>query len=368
MTAIFDRIDEFGPEKVVHISNAALGLQAIVVIDNTAIGPSVGGVRMAPDVTLEECARLARAMTLKNAAAGLPHGGGKSVIFADPAISLPEKEGLIRAFAHAIEQLGDYIPGPDMGTDEVCMAWVRDEIGRAVGLPRVIGGIPLDEIGATGLGVAVAAEVAEPFCGVRPNGARVAIQGYGAVGRHAARCLEQKGARVVAVADSRGTAFCPNGFDLVRLDALKADGKAVTDYPGATRGDQDAVLTAECDILVPAARPDVINSANAGAIQARLIVEGANIPATRTAEEDLHARGVLVIPDFIANAGGVICAAVEYRGGTQSQAMAMIAEKIRYNTQEVLGQVRDHGMLPRDAANGLAETRLRQAMDLRRKF
>lgn len=368
MNAILEMADEFGPEKVVHINNAAAGLRAIVVIDNTAIGPSIGGVRMAPDVTLEECARLARAMSRKNAAAGLPHGGGKSVIIADPAMPLAEKKRLIHAFARAIEQLSDYIPGPDMGTNEVCMAWIRDEIGRAVGLPRVIGGIPLDEIGATGLGVAVAAEVAEPFSGVALNGAKIAIQGYGAVGRHAARFLAQKGARIVAVADSGGTAICPDGFDLSRLDALKADGKGVTAYPDATLADRDTVITADCDILVPAARPDIIDSTNAADIKAKLIVEGANIPATRAAEQDLHARGVLVLPDFIANAGGVICASVEYRGGTESQALATITDKIRHNARAVLAEVRDNGMLPRDAANALAETRLRHAMDLRRDF
>lgn len=368
MTEIFEMSDEFGPEKVVHISNAAAGLRAILVIDNTATGPSIGGVRMAPDATLEECARLARAMTRKNAAAGLPHGGGKSVIIADPAMPLPNKERLIRAFAQAIAQLSEYFPGPDMGTNEVCMAWVRDEIGRAVGLPRVVGGIPLDEIGATGLGVAVAAEVAEPFCGIALDGARIAIQGYGAVGRHAARFLAQKGARIVAVADSGGTAIFPDGFDLSRLNALKAVGKSVTSYPDADFADRDAVITADCDILVPAARPDIIDRANAAEIKARLIVEGANIPATLAAEQELHARGVMVIPDFIANAGGVICASVELHGGTESQAMATVSEKVRHNTQEILARVRDQGMLPRDAANALAETRLRQAGDMRRKF
>lgn len=368
MTAIFEITDEFGPEKVVHISNPSAGLQAIVVIDNTAIGPSLGGVRMAPDVTLEECARLARAMTRKNAAAGLPHGGGKSVIIADPAMPLREKERLIRAFAKGIAQLIDYVPGPDMGTNETCMAWVRDEIGRALGLPRVLGGIPLDEIGATGLGVAVAADAAEQFSGIALDGAEVAIQGYGAVGRHAARCFAQEGARIVAVADSRGTAIFPDGFEISRLNALKADGKGVTSYPGAEAADRDAVITAQCDILVPAARPDIIDRTNAGAIQARLIVQGANIPATAQAEAELHARGVLVIPDFIANAGGVICASVEYRGGTESQAMAAIAEKTRHNTHAVLSQARELGTLPRDAANALAEARLREAMDLRRSF
>src|SRR6185503_3811417 len=111
-----------------------------------ACGTAIGGVLMATDVSVEEVFRLARAMTLKNAAAGLPHGGGKSVIFADPKVPIREKERLIRAFADAIADLTDYIPGPDMGTDELAMGWIRDEIGRAVGLPRELGGIPLDEI------------------------------------------------------------------------------------------------------------------------------------------------------------------------------------------------------------------------------
>ena len=368
MSTIFEMVDEIGPEKIIHISNHSAGLQAIVAIDNTAIGPAIGGVRMAPDVDLTECVRLARAMSLKNAAAGLQHGGGKSVIMADPSMPVPEKERLIRAFAQAIAQIRDYIPGPDMGTNETCMAWIRDETGRAVGLPRVIGGIPLDEIGATGHGVAVAGGVAQAFGGIALEGARVAIQGYGAVGRHAAHCLAKEGAHIVAVADSQGVAFYSKGFDLARLDSFKAEGKSVVSYPGADVADRDAVIMADCDILVPAARPDVITSANAAKIKAKLVIEGANIPATVEAEEALHRRGVLVIPDFIANAGGVICAAVEYRGGTQKQAMTTIAEKIRENTQEVLKIVNDDGILPRDAANRLAKTRLCAAMAFRRGF
>ena len=146
MTDPFQFADAMGPAKIVHLHSPGVGLKAIVVIDNVACGPAIGGVRMAPDVTLDECFRLARAMTLKNAAAGLPHGGGKSVIAADPRMDRAKKESLIRAFATAIADLRDYIPGPDMGTDEMCMAWVKDETDRAVGLPPAIGGIPLDEI------------------------------------------------------------------------------------------------------------------------------------------------------------------------------------------------------------------------------
>jgi glutamate dehydrogenase/leucine dehydrogenase len=166
MNNLFDLADTYGPARIVHIFNPALDLRAIVVVDNVACGTAVGGIRMAPDVSVEECFRLARAMTWKNAAAGLPHGGGKAVIFGDPKIPTGRKEQAIRAFAQAIRDLNDYIPGPDMGTDDLCMGWIKDEIGRAVGLPAAIGGIPLDEIGATGFGLAACVDVAREFVGL----------------------------------------------------------------------------------------------------------------------------------------------------------------------------------------------------------
>ena len=146
----FQLADGFGPAKIVHVQEPAVGLRGTLVVDNVAAGPSIGGVRMAPDVSTEECFRLARAMTLKNAAAGLPHGGGKAVLIGDPKMDKAHKEVLIRAFAKALRSEDDYIFAPDMGTDEECMAWVKDEIGRVVALPREMGGIPLNEIGATG--------------------------------------------------------------------------------------------------------------------------------------------------------------------------------------------------------------------------
>jgi len=274
----------------------------------------------------------------------------------------------MRAFAQAIQQVTDYIPGPDMGTNETCMAWVHDEISRAVGLPRVVGGIPLDDIGATGFGVAVAADVAQAFCNVDLDGARVAIQGFGAVGKHAALHLAGKGARIVAVADSRGAVFDPGGLDLSRLLALKANNRGVCDLAGARVDARDTVIAADCDILIPAARPDIIDDMNVTDVKAKLIVEGANIPMTAIAEDLLHDRGVLVIPDFIANAGGVICASVEYHGGTEKQATSVINEKIRRNTMEVLQQSRDQRIKPRQVANALAESRVREAMALQRSF
>ena len=228
MVEEFSFIDDLGPAKVLQIFEPSCALRAVVVVDNVAAGPAIGGLRMAEDVSTEECFRLARAMTFKNAAAGLAHGGAKSVLFGDPRDQ--RKEQLIRAFACAIRDIEDYIPGPDMGTDERAMAWIKDEIGRSVGLPREIGGIPLDEIGATGWGLAAAAEVGADFCDFDLAGARVAVQGFGSVGTHAARFLANKGAVLVAAADSRGTLLDPKGLDIAALTKIKAEGGSLLDH------------------------------------------------------------------------------------------------------------------------------------------
>jgi glutamate dehydrogenase (NAD(P)+) len=358
--------DELGPAKVIHIYEPRTGLKAVLVVDNVACGPSIGGVRMAPDVSTEECFRLARAMTLKNAAAGLRHGGGKSVIFADHRMPVADKERLVRAFACAIGDIKDYIAGPDMGTDETCMAWIHDEIGRSVGLPPEIGGIPLDQIGATGFGLSVAIDVARDFCELELEGARVVVQGFGSVGRHAARFLAKKGAILVAAADSRATIADPRGLDIEALMQLKRDGKGLGDHGTGEKLDRDAVIDIDCDIWIPAARPDVIREDNVARLKTKLVAQGANIPVTSAAEAALYARNILSIPDFIANAGGVICAAVEYHGGTQRQAFETIEEKIRHNTQAVLAASRAQAVLPRAAANDRARSRVERAMSYRR--
>lgn len=366
MDDLFRFADELGPLKLVHIWRPTIGLRAIVAIDNIACGPAVGGVRMAPDVSTEEAFRLARAMTLKNAAAGLPHGGGKSVIFGDPKMPIAEKERLIRAFAGAIADLADYIPGPDMGTDELAMGWIRDETGRAVGLPRELGGIPLDELGATGFGLAAAVDVAAQHLEMPLKGARVVIQGFGSVGKHAARFLARKGAILIAASDTQGTIADDNGLDIEALVALKASGKSLSAHPHGRKLDGDAVVDIPCDIWIPAARPDVIHVGNVDRLKTRLVAQGANIPLTPEAEAALAARGVLVLPDFIANAGGVICAAVEYEGGTEAAAFAAIDEKIRANTKAVLEGLRSTATLPRAAAVALARGRIERAAAVRR--
>jgi glutamate dehydrogenase (NAD(P)+) len=358
--------DELGPLKLLHIWRPTVGLKAVVAIDNIACGPAVGGVRMALDVSAEEAFRLARAMTLKNAAAGLPHGGGKSVIFADPKMPIADKEWLVRAFAAAIADLADYIPGPDMGTDELAMGWIKDEIGRAVGLPRELGGIPLDEIGATGFGLVAAIELAAAHLGLPLAGARVAIQGFGSVGKHVARFLAEKGAVLVAASDTQGTLADDTGLDVAALITLKDAGRSLREHSRGKKLEGDAIIDIPCDIWIPAARPDVIHAGNVARLRTRLVAQGANIPCTPEAEAALAERDVLVLPDFIANAGGVICAAIEYQGGSEAAAFAAIDEKIRSNTRAVLDRVVASNALPRAAAMGLAKARIERAMRTRR--
>lgn len=366
MNNFFDMSNELGPFKIIHIHQPDSGLKAILVIDNVAVGPSIGGIRIASDVTAVEALRLARAMTLKNAAAGLRHGGGKAVICADPRISTEEKEQLIRSFACAIRNETDYIPGPDMGTNEQCMAWIYDEIQRAVGLPPELGGIPLDEIGATGYGLCHAIDEALEYCDLTLQDAKIVIQGFGSVGIHAARNLVAKGAVLIGAADSQGSLYHADGLDVEELASLKAKGGALGDSSQGQKADRDAVIDMACDIWIPAARPDVIHEDNVHRLKAKLIAQGANIPFTEKAEEILHHRGVLVIPDFIANAGGVICAAVEYHGGNETTAFQTISQKVRCNTQVVLDQSARSGITPRRAALDLAQKRVKAAMKNRR--
>jgi glutamate dehydrogenase (NAD(P)+) len=360
---IFEFTDEIGPEKIVHLYEPRTKMKAIVVVDNVAAGPAIGGVRMAPDVTTTEVRRLARAMTYKNVMAGLPHGGGKSGIIADPKTA--NREQLIRTFARGIKNLLEYIPGPDMGTDEASMAYIYDEISRAVGLPRELGGIPLDEIGATGYGVAVCADIAKDYINLDLNGARLTIEGFGNVGKPTARFLSEMGMILVGTSDSKGAIYNSKGLDIEELVRIKETTGSVTNYKDAEVLKTTDLLTVSTDIFIPAARPDVINEANSDVLDAKLVIEGANIPVTENAEKMLHDRGILVVPDFVANAGGVITASVEYHGGTETVALDRIKSTISRNTKEILDKVYNEKTYPRETAIGIAKQRVMRAMKYR---
>ncbi|MCL0097077.1 Glu/Leu/Phe/Val dehydrogenase [Dehalococcoidia bacterium] len=367
---IFGYADEFGPEKVLYFYSPELNLRGILVVDNTAIGPAIGGIRMVPDLTTEEVFRLARAMTLKNSIAGIPHGGAKGGIIGDPMA--PNKHEIIRAYAEFLRPHQDYIPGPDMGLDERCMATIRDKTGRACGLPQELGGIPIDEIGSTGYGVAEAVEVAAGYISLEMGTATAAIEGFGAVGKAAFRFLASKGVKVVAICDSKGAIYDPKGLNYDGVVVIEPEtGRPARPWNRGYKGGQALTVTElfklDVDILVPGARPDVITMGNVRDINARMIVPGANIAVTAEAEKYLTDKGILVIPDFVANAGGVIAVAVEWKGGTAEESFQTIKERIRQNVKAVLDLAYREKIYPREAAERLAKERVREAMRARRR-
>ena len=208
--------------------------------------------------------------------------------------------------------------------------------------------------------------MAQEFADIDLKGARVLVQGFGNVGSHAARYLEERGSILVGASDLDGTVVDPQGIDVDKLTEVKAKTGHVTTYNGGEKLPVDAWIDIPCDIFVPAARPDVIDETNAARLKCKLILQGANIPVTARAERILHDAGVVSVPDFVANAGGVICASVEYRGGTQKQAFETIEEKIRENTRAVMELARSHSQIPAEAALTLAKQRVSEAMAYRR--
>ncbi len=358
--------DEFGPTKILHVYEPKVGLKAILVVDNVAAGPSIGGIRMAKDVNVEECFRLARAMTFKNVAANLPHGGGKVVVSGDPKMNIQQKEKVIRALAGSLRDIKEYILAPDMGTNEECMAWIKDEIDRVVGIPTELGGIPLDEIGATGWGLFHSIDVAAERYDIPLKGARIVVQGYGAVGMHAANFLKEREVVLVGVADSGGAISNPDGIDYDILASLKNNGKSVVDYSDATKITTEELIALECEVWIPAARPDVLNDLNVNTLRTKMVAQGANIPCTLGAERYLHENNIINLPDFIANAGGVICAAMEYHGRSQEDAMVRIEKTLRKNTVHILERSEQEKIMPREAAVAYAKDRLLRIMATKR--
>ncbi|MCW7942813.1 glutamate dehydrogenase [Streptomyces hygroscopicus] len=373
MTDALSLVDDWGPEKIVVVSHRRTGMKGVLVIDNTARGVGKGGTRMSPTVSVGEVARLARVMTWKWAGVDLFYGGAKAGIVADPAS--PDKEAILRAFARALsnEVPREYVMGLDMGLTEDDAAIIQDELGdrgAAVGTPAHLGGVAYDKLGVTGYGVAEAADAAAGHLQLPLSGARVAIQGFGAVGRAAATRFAELGATVVAVSTAKGSLHDPTGLDVPALQAAKEEHG--DDF--VTRHHQGAVispgkeLTVDCDILVPAALQDVIDDTTAHQIKAKLVVEGANLPTSPRAQSILAERDIPVLPDFVANAGGVVAAAfamdARYSGfrPEASTIFETISKRLRTNAVTVLEEAQRRATTPHIAGRGLAEERVRAAM------
>lgn len=365
--------DEFGPEKVLEVYDPKTGMKGFTVIDNTALGPAKGGIRMTSSVDVKEVFRLARAMTWKCALADLPFGGGKSgIIFRKDDSN--KKLDFIRAFSKAIKPIcpSEYVAAPDINTSEkeievfvevngnfnsatgkplkLCKV---DKSGKACGLPH--------ELGSTGEGVAHATEVALRHNKMNIKNAKIAIEGFGNVGTFAFKKLEDYGAKVVAVSDSKGCLYNKEGIKYKEIFDVKEKTGSVVNGKGKKLSGEK-IFELDVDVLIPAALPDVINSRNMNKVKAKVIIEAANIPIPIDIEEELHKKGVLVVPDFVANAGGVISSYAEYIGKGPDYMNKLVKEKLLKNTDKVLATAFKKKISPRKAGMEIAVARVRKAM------
>ncbi|NCO11743.1 Glu/Leu/Phe/Val dehydrogenase [Candidatus Pacearchaeota archaeon CG_4_9_14_0_2_um_filter_39_13] len=369
--------DEWGPEKIVEVYDPKTGMRGFTVIDNTALGPAKGGIRMTSSVDVKEVFRLARAMTWKCALAGLPFGGGKSGIIFDSKKDGKKKGEFIKAFARAIrnESPSQYVSAPDINTSEKEMEiYVRENghFNSATGKPlafcrkklfrKKVCGLP-HELGSTGYGVAHSTEIALKHAKIPVNEATVAIEGFGNVGTFTFKKLEEMGAKIVAVSDSKGVLYNPSGLKYHEVMKIKMDKGSVI-FGNGKKLPGEKIFELPVDVLIPAALPDVINKGNMNKVKAKIIVEAANIPMPLDVEEKLSKR-ILIIPDFVANAGGVISSYAEYIGKGPEYMHELVRKKLRDNTDLVLKTAFEKKITPREAGMKIAQERVKRAMERR---
>lgn len=295
------------------------------IVHSTVLGPSKGGIRYAMDVNQDEVMALAAWMSFKCAVANLPYGGAKGGIKCDPrAMSVGELERMTRAYASSMKDVfgvNKDIPAPDMGTSGREMAWILDEFNKVTGedSPGVITGKPiviggsLGRDAATGRGVMVNTLAALKKMGLNPKDVTAAVQGFGNVGSHAARLLSEQGIKIVAIGDHTATFYNEKGIDIkAALEFTAKNGRVLKGFTGATEISSNDILTCKCDVLVPAALQNVISEEIAHNIQAKLIVEGANGPTMPEADAVLNDKKIIVVPDILANSGGVTVSYFEW--------------------------------------------------------
>ncbi|MDB4161100.1 Glu/Leu/Phe/Val dehydrogenase [Bacteroidia bacterium] len=312
------------PEKAVIVSlpvtmddGKIKTFQGYRVVHSSKLGPSKGGVRYSMGVNLDEVKALAAWMTWKCAVVGIPYGGGKGGIQCDPRkMSQGELERLTRAFTGAMRDVFGPerdIPAPDMGTNPQTMAWIMDEYSKLAGqaTPAVVTGKPLvlggslGRVEATGRGVMVSTRSAMAKLKMNPTESTCAVQGFGNVGSISAKLIEQQGVTIVAISDISGAYYNPDGLDIEEAINYVSREKSLEGYKGGKIISNDELLELDVDILIPAALEDQITEENADRIKAKLIVEGANGPTASNADAILDKNGVMVVPDILANAGGV---------------------------------------------------------------
>ncbi len=345
-------------------------------------GPAKGGIRYHPDVTLEEIKALASWMTWKCAVVSIPFGGAKGGVRCNPKeMSRAEIERLTRRYASEILIIigpDKDIPAPDVYTDARVMAWIMDTYSVAHGhsVPGVVTGKPIALGGtlgrkeATGRGCVFTTIEAAKILKMDLTKATVAVQGFGNVGYNAAQIFHESGAKVIAVSDSKGGIFNSRGFDPKKVLEAKEKGTSVCDYEDGDRITNEDLVTMECDVLVPAALENIITLKNAAKVRARIVVEGANGPTVPEADEILQSNGVLVIPDILANAGGVTVSYFEWVQNIQEffwseeDVNRKLGEIMVRSFNEVFKMARDHKVTPRLGAYMLAVGRVAEAIEL----
>jgi glutamate dehydrogenase (NAD(P)+) len=366
--------DEWGPEKILQVYDPKTGMRGVLIIDNTTLGPGKGGIRMLPTVTTEEVFRLARTMTWKCALAKIPFGGAKSGIIADPKqMSEEKKMEIIRAFSRALKRVCPslYVAAPDINTGEEEMAVFAQENGSmksATGKPAhlcvkpgVKCGIP-HEYGSTALGVVQAAFTAANYVeDLDIDNATAAVEGFGNVGSFVVEYLTQIDVKVVAVSDSKGCIYNPDGIEYEKLLDVKTETGSVINYRPSKILENRELFELPVDIIVPAALPDVITEENVERVKAKLVVEAANLPVRPETEKALSDRGVFVVPDILANAGGVISSYAEYRGYNPKRMLELVQRKIRRTTVKVIEIALNRDVGLRDAAMNIAKERILKA-------
>jgi len=355
--------DEFGPQKIIEVYRPKSSMRGIVVLDNLALGPGKGGIRMTPTVSVNEVARLARVMTWKNALADLPFGGAKAGIIGNSKnMTKKQKEDIVRSFAEEIAIVCPdlYIGAPDMYMGQEEMSWIADTIDNpqaCTGKPSAMGGLP-HELGSTGYGVYLAALEAIKFKGMKPENITFAVEGFGNVGRFATEHLCKKGAQLIAVSDSRGMIEDKNGIPFNKIIDIKDTKGSIIYYDERGSKVPNAILDVKADILITAAKADLIQTMDIDRLNFSIIVQGSNISMISSVEERCHGKGITIIPDMAANAGGVISSYAEYKNFLPDEMFSLIDSIIPEKISHILKESTDKGISPRKAAMKIAQKKV----------
>lgn len=367
-------LDRWGPEKIVQLYDPEINMQGILVVDNTILGPGIGGIRISPTITPREIFQSARTMTWTCALANISFGGAKAGIRANPLEI--DKSTYLKSFARKISQYvpEQYIATPDTNVGQEEMTSFVEEIGDtqgATGKPEKMGGIPL-ELGATGFGIGVAIEnaliTAHSFVDLPStfSDAKISIQGFENIGSTVAKYVDKKGGTIVAISDQWNTIYNKNGINIdniLKYSSAATEKQSIKNYKSAKLLPKDSIIQVDCDIFVSSSDRNVLTEETVNLLKAKMVVEGINNPITPAADQILHQKRMLVLPNILTNAGAVISSYAEYTGKSAEAAFTMIEAKVKENTKLVVQHSLEGNISVRRIAKEMAKERILEAME-----